>query len=247
MVNEYRSEEEQLETLRRWWNENGRTTVIAVVVALAAGFGWQGWKQHRQTQNEAASDIYQQLVQIVTAAELTGEQRETVAVLAARLKESYPDTGYAAFSTLHLARLAVQQEDLAAAEAELRWVLEHVDERSEAAHVATMRLARVLAAQGRADQALSVLQQQLPDAQYTASYARVRGDILMAAGREAEAQAAYDGVRQRLAEAELAVNQPLMQARLQALDPRDRAEDTPAVESGDDAGAARQPQSGQGG
>ena len=32
----YRTEEEQVEALQRWWDENGRSTILAVVVALAA-------------------------------------------------------------------------------------------------------------------------------------------------------------------------------------------------------------------
>ena len=59
----YRTEEEQLEQLRRWWNDNGRATVVAIIVALAIGFGWQGWKQHSQSQREGASDLYQRMLQ----------------------------------------------------------------------------------------------------------------------------------------------------------------------------------------
>ena len=35
----YRTEEEQVEALKRWWDENGRSTMTAVVLALVAGFG----------------------------------------------------------------------------------------------------------------------------------------------------------------------------------------------------------------
>ena len=34
-MEEYRTEEEQVEALRRWWNENGRSTIVAIIVALA--------------------------------------------------------------------------------------------------------------------------------------------------------------------------------------------------------------------
>ena len=41
----YRTEEEQVEALRRWWNENGRSTLFVIVVVLAGTFGWQGWQR----------------------------------------------------------------------------------------------------------------------------------------------------------------------------------------------------------
>ena len=59
----YSTEEEQLEALRRWWNENGRSTLTAVLFAVAAGFGWQAWKANEVQQHEQASDVYQTLVQ----------------------------------------------------------------------------------------------------------------------------------------------------------------------------------------
>ena len=47
----YNTEEEQVEALRRWWDENGRSTIAAIVIALAAGFGWQAWQKHDQGQS----------------------------------------------------------------------------------------------------------------------------------------------------------------------------------------------------
>ena len=44
----YRTEEEQVEAIRHWWDENGRSIIISIVLALAAGFGWQAWKDHDQ-------------------------------------------------------------------------------------------------------------------------------------------------------------------------------------------------------
>ena len=55
--------------------------------------------------------------------------------------------------------------------------------------VARLRLARVMAAQGDAEQALAMLAE--PSAAYLASYDIARGDILLAEGREAEALAAF--------------------------------------------------------
>ena len=47
-MEEYRTEEEQVEALRRWWDENGRSTIAAIVIALSVGFGWQAWKSNEE-------------------------------------------------------------------------------------------------------------------------------------------------------------------------------------------------------
>ena len=37
-MEQYRTEEEQVEALKKWWEENGRSTIVAVIVALGLGF-----------------------------------------------------------------------------------------------------------------------------------------------------------------------------------------------------------------
>jgi predicted negative regulator of RcsB-dependent stress response len=194
-VESYRSEEEQLEALKRWWEENGRTTVIAIVLALVGAFGWQGWQEHRQGQREEASSVYQALLQAADSAEQSATARAEFQRLAARLKNDFGGTTYAQFAGLQAARLAVSEGDLAAAADELRWVLAEADSGSDLTHVARQRLARVVAASGDDEGALAMLET-TGDEPYQASYALARGDILLAAGRETEALTAYQLARQ---------------------------------------------------
>ena len=42
---ELRTEEEQVEALKSWWKENGKSLIMGVVIAVAAVFGWRGWNQ----------------------------------------------------------------------------------------------------------------------------------------------------------------------------------------------------------
>ena len=53
-VDEYRTDDEQLDALRRWWSENGKSLAVAVVTAVALSFGWQTW-QASEEQNSGAS------------------------------------------------------------------------------------------------------------------------------------------------------------------------------------------------
>ena len=189
-MDELRTEEEQVEALRRWWDENGRSTLIAIGLALAAVFGWQWYGEHVENQREAASNIYQAMLNSVQGPEAGDEQRMTLRSYAKRLKEEFPGSTYAQFAALQLARDAVQSGELESAESELRWVLAKADAGSDIALVAQLRLARVVAAKGDADGALALLAGEQSGA-YAAAYATARGDVLLAQGRETEAREAY--------------------------------------------------------
>ena len=115
-MEQYRTEEEQVEALKKWWDENGRSTIIAIIIALGLGFGWQGWQKHQEQQAAAASDSYQALLQQLTVSE-SGADTAALVRLAEEIKAEYPRSTYAQFAALHLARLAVIESDLAKAEA----------------------------------------------------------------------------------------------------------------------------------
>jgi predicted negative regulator of RcsB-dependent stress response len=197
-VDSLRTEEEQVEALRRWWDENGRSTVVAIVLALGGAFGWQAWQGHNQSQRDAASDLYQAMLSQSAAGGMTDQQREVAIGLAERLKAEFPDSTYAQFAALQLARGAVETDDLAQAEAELRWVLGSADPGGDVALVTQLRLARVVSAAGDGEQALKILDG-VEGGTYAGAYALARGDILLAMGREEDAREAYAEARQRSA------------------------------------------------
>jgi predicted negative regulator of RcsB-dependent stress response len=236
-VEQYRTEAEQVEALRRWWKENGRSTIAGVVIALAVGFGWQTWQGSQLQQQERASDMYQNLLRVMSTEEASSEAPAAVE-LAEQIKSEFGSSSYAQFAALQLAAMAVADGKLPDAEAQLRWVLGKADSGSDIARLAQLRLARVLAASGNTEQALGILQSEDPGP-YSASYAIARGDILLAAGRNDEAREVYT---QALAGDEGgALNLPSLQQKLQSLSPvPPRAQDTTATtapESGDAAPA----------
>ena len=229
----YRTEEEQVEQLRRWWDENGRSTIVAIIVALGVGFGWQGWKHYNESQQEGASDLYQRMLQAFSAPAISPEQRTIALQLAEQLKLDFSGSTYAQFAGLQLARAAVDGNDLAEAQAQLRWVLGQADKNSDVARVAQLRLARVLAAAGEPDQALGILEQG-GEGPYKGSYAVARGDILLSMGRRDEAREAYQAALMLAAADQGGVNLVVLQQKLQALSPVP----VQLIEDADDAGPA---------
>ncbi len=221
----YRTEEEQVEALRRWWDENGRSTLVTIVLVLAATFGWQGWQRYDAQRMDSASDLYQQMLEAAAMAQEGVVTTAPVERLAAQLRSDYAGTTYAQFAALHQARVAVLAGDLEAAEADLRWVLGKADSGSETAAVAQLRLARVLAAGGNVEQALALLTPESAG-KYQAATAMARGDVLAAAGRPEEALAAYRDAQALVQSYPAQLNLETLAAKLQSLT---------AASAGDDA------------
>ena len=156
-MDQYRTEEEQVEALRRWWDENGRSTIVAIVIAVSLSFAYQTWKGNAERQRENASDLYQAMLQSMVGAQGDAAMEGQGVAMAEQLKSEYGGSTYAQFAALHLARLAVDKGELAEAESQLRWVLGKADKGSDTGQLAQLRLARVLAASGDSDQALAIL------------------------------------------------------------------------------------------
>lgn len=212
----YRTEEEQVEALRRWWNENGRSTLFAMVLVLAGVFGWQGWQRYEAQRSDSASDLYQQMLEAAAMADQGVVNDAPADRLASQLRNDYGSTTYAQFAALHQARMAVASDDLDAAESHLRWALGKARSGSDTATVAQLRLARVLAAQGETEQALTLLAP-ASSGKFRAAATLARGDVLAAAGRGAEALAAYREAQALVQDYPGQLNLATLEAKIQSL------------------------------
>ncbi|ARN76033.1 YfgM family protein [Oceanicoccus sagamiensis] len=216
MAEGYQTEDEQVEALKKWWNENGKSTLATIAIAVAGVFGYQGWQTQQQAEVDAASAIYQNLLAATNGQNgtVTVEQTATANHLADTLKADFPSSTYARFAALYKAKLAVNAEDLAAAEAELRWVLASGPS-AEMSVQAKLRLARVLAAQQQYDDALAQLQ---GDSGTSASaYEEVKGDIYVAQGNSADAALAYQKALELDQQGTNPASNPLLTLKIQQL------------------------------
>lgn len=182
---DHMQDEADLEALKRWWDENGKGLVAAVVVAVLGTVGWQQYQGFTASQAEAASDLYATMLAI----QLEDGDAAQFTALAAELKAEHSGSTYARFAAMLEARRAVDGDDLEGAEAALRWALTAGDTRSDIGQLIQLRLARVLADQGKETEALAILGQ--GSAAFPVAYAQAKGDIHLAAGRPEQALAAY--------------------------------------------------------
>ncbi len=186
------TEEEQIETFKRWWADNGSNLLITVGLVVAGYFGWQAWQNSQRAAAEAASAIYSDMfsaLQVAPGETLSDEKRTTIEHLAGQLKADYSGSVYAQNAALLLAKLAVEQKDLDLAVKELQWVKDAGPDDSVELLV-DLRLARVFLAQGKPEAALELIQGKADEA-FSPLFAELRGDIFVHQGALAKARAAY--------------------------------------------------------
>lgn len=191
------TEEEQIAQIKDWWQRNGKPLLTGGVLALALVFGWKGWQEYQSTQAQSASLIYQQLLETSLTADGKPDIAK-VAELAGKLKSEYAGTHYAQYASLFVAKVAVESGKLDDAGAELKALTEKpVD--ATVAELARQRLARVLAAQGKVEDGLKLLDGEVGKA-WLASREELKGDLLVQLGRTDDAHAAYQKAKQALAD-----------------------------------------------
>jgi len=182
-VETYETEEQQVEALKKWWKENGRSVIAGIVIGVGAVVGWQGWNAYKGSINEQAANAFAEITVAVDSG-----NTESAIKQAERLVEEYGSTSYAAFTALVRAKLAVEADDSVTALSQLKWALEHAPD-SGFAQIARIRLARVLLAKGDLEGATALSQQ--GSQAFAGEYATLRGDIAVARGDKAAARAAY--------------------------------------------------------
>lgn len=187
-----RTEEEQVEALKKWFEENGTSLVVSIVVVLAVVFGYRTWDTQTREASEAASVSYENLQQAVGVGPLetlSEEKLSTGKFIAEQLKSEHASSTYAHFASLQMAKIAAEKGDLETAASELQWVLDNgVDEKI--AIIANLRLAKVKLGLTQFDAALAQLDSVKPGA-HESSYEEVRGDIYYEMDRINEAREAY--------------------------------------------------------
>ncbi|EKN48668.1 MULTISPECIES: tetratricopeptide repeat protein [Pseudomonas] len=191
------SEDDELAGVKDWWQRNGKPLVAGGLLALIVVLGWQFWQRYQANQSQGASMLYQQLLE--TALTPSGQADTTrVAEISGKLKSEYGGTTYAQYGSLFVAKVAVDTGKLDDAAAELKVVADKPANET-LGEIARQRLARVLAAQNKADDALKLLDGDA-EKSFLASREELKGDLLVQLGRTDEAHAAYQKAKSALSE-----------------------------------------------
>lgn len=198
------AEEETIESLKKWWDENGKQLMLAVVVVVGGYGSWTLWQGSKTASSDAASDLYEEVLGLAIN-EQTGtindEDAAQIIALATELRQDHSSTIYARYSALFSAQQQVMAGDLDAAQETLRWITENpltglfVEQDEGLMLTANLRLGRVLLANGDSDGALAVVSSLAPKT-FEAGYAELQGDVYVAMGRTVEARESYLAAQQ---------------------------------------------------
>lgn len=176
-------EQEQLDALKDWWKQNGNHVMMAVTALCLIYAGFQGWKYWQHSQATQASMQFEALIQA------NSTDNKQVRSISGQIMEKYSGTPYAARAALLAARSNYEANDAKSAHAQLEWAVSHAKEDGIKA-IAQLQLAGLQFEEKKFDDALKTLADK-HDPAFDGLFADLKGDILAAQGKTADAKKAY--------------------------------------------------------
>ncbi|MDH5694585.1 MAG: tetratricopeptide repeat protein [Gammaproteobacteria bacterium] len=185
-----KTDEEQIEDLKKWWEKNGKFVIILLLAVVCGVVGGRAWNNYQDGLKANASSLYDQMMEAVQ-----GGNKEAALTAGGRLVESYSESAYAVLAALNLAKLEVEKGDTQSARTRLSWAIDKA-QMDSLKHVARLRLTQLLLDANELDQALS--QTAVPDAgEFASAYSALKGDIYSKQGKLGEARIAYQQALER--------------------------------------------------
>jgi predicted negative regulator of RcsB-dependent stress response len=173
MAEDYLTDDEQLEHVKRLIAENWAWVVGGIVLGAALIFGYRYYDDNRNQRALRAAARFDDM----TSALEHNDQAKSRQIADALIKD-FPASPYADQAQLVLARLSVDEGKLADAAGPLSLVMNNSKD-NELRHIARLRLARILIDQGKPDEALTTLAEDAPGA-FAARAHEIRGDAFYA-------------------------------------------------------------------
>jgi predicted negative regulator of RcsB-dependent stress response len=184
------NEHEQAELIKGWWKKYGSYLLTVVALIALAISGTQFWHRHQRQEIQLQSIAYEGLMNAIVA-----NKPEMISAQANGIINSYPKSTYAVLASLELAKVAVNENDLPAAQKNLAYAVVHAST-SGIKSLATVREARVWVGLKNPAKALALLGK--PAKGFGGMYADVRGDAYAFQGKTAQAKAAYHNAEKLL-------------------------------------------------
>lgn len=181
-MSDFLTDEEQAERLKRWWDANGISLIVTLVLSVGAVVGWRYYQSWSADRGEEASDAFLGYIEARSAG-------EPVEDLLATLDDEYDGTAYQVFALLYRASDEANEENFDEALAHLELAIDTAD-LPVLADLARMNAARVLFQLDRLDDCLATLGR-IRSGGFEVAAAELSGDVLVAKGDLAGARDAY--------------------------------------------------------
>jgi predicted negative regulator of RcsB-dependent stress response len=173
MAEEFLTDDEQLEAVKRAFTEYAPWILGGVVLGVGGWYGFQHYQSHKNEVAFRAADQFSRM----TAALQMNDPKKSLQIADGLIKD-FPNSPYADQAQLTIARIDVESGKSADAVVPLTQVMNNSKD-TELQQIARLRLARVLIDQGKPDDAIKLLGAGTPGS-FAGRYHEVHGDALYA-------------------------------------------------------------------
>jgi len=204
-------EDDEQEKAKKWWLENRTPIISGVVLGLSIIIGFNWWGDYKVDRSEVASSLYQEMLTSADSKQRTNRSVE----VGQQIIDDYADTVYSGKAALILARFAYDSKDFDEAKEKLQWAIENSSQ-FETIHTARLRLASILMANEKMNEAIDTLSIEHMEG-FESHYYELRGDIYLQLDQPANARHAYRAAIDGLSAGSM--YEPVLMMKLDAIPP----------------------------
>lgn len=183
MSEEYQTEEEQIDAIKRWWKENGRSIILGFVLGIGGIGGFRYWQANVDEQAKVASTSFEEVVA------LSANDKKVFLDKVADVESMHSGKSYADLTAFVAAKKLVDLKDYNAAKQQLQWVVKN-SAHDGFIHIAKIRLVKVMLQLKENTDALNLIKDSKAKG-FESTYAELRGDVYSVLGIYTKAKAEY--------------------------------------------------------
>lgn len=180
-------EQEQLDAFKAWWKLHGQKIISVVIAILVIVVAYQAWNAYQGQQSLKASAKYEMLIKLDAN---DPQNLKAVQSISGELMESFSSTPYAGRAAVTGAKANMAANELQAARKQLEWAADHAKEDAVQA-IALLQIAALQFQEKDFEGALKTLNQSHADG-FDGLFLDLKGDVLMAQNKKAEAKKSYE-------------------------------------------------------
>jgi len=186
-------EQEQIDALKAWWNENSNSILGILLIVLLTVGGWRGWDYYQTQQSIESATLFEQFLQQMDSGDVDRINDAAIAI-----RDKFSGSGYSPRAMLLAAGVNEHSGDRGVVRGQLQWVIDHASEES-LKDVARLRIAALLLDEEKYAEAMQQLETKHTPS-FDGLYADLKGDVLLAQGKTDEARSAYNLAYEKLSE-----------------------------------------------
>jgi len=182
-VDIYQTEEQQVEAIKGYWQENGNMIIAGIVLGFVGFIGFNYYKDNKLADEMAVSNRY------LTLIENSASDKQAFSENAAKFLSENSTTSYASLTALALAKEAASTQNWAEAQSQLMAAIASAPT-DGIKGIASLRLARVQIQLTQYEQAFATLAKPLPES-FIGAVEEIKGDTYLLQGKKELARNSY--------------------------------------------------------